>query len=184
MPGGSANQQGANEEGGVMHGSMIAVFLAIAAIGAGLMASVYFTFSEFIMRSLAQLGATRATAAMNAINEVILCSWFMVLFFGSTLLYVIITTIALVDGDMAGRWLLFATGLIYVFGMFLCTVIFNVPLNKGLAEVSNDNKTKTRNLGVLLQAMDAMESPSQCLLARVTGSEYALPRELHATLFF
>ncbi len=64
--------------------SMITVSLTIAAIGAGLMAGVYFAFSGFIMRCLDQLGASQATDAMNAINEVILRSWFMVLFFDSS----------------------------------------------------------------------------------------------------
>jgi uncharacterized membrane protein len=76
--------------------SMIALSLTIAAIGAGLMAGVYFAFSGFIMRSLDQLGAVPATDAMNAINEVILRSWFMALFFGSTLLYAVLATV--VDG--------------------------------------------------------------------------------------
>ena len=146
MHGSSVNQQDASEKGDVMFSSMIAISLTIAAIGAGLMAGVYFAFSGFIMRSLDQLGATQATNAMNAINQFILRSWFMALFFGSTLLYVILTTIAVVDGDLAGRWLLFATGLIYIVGMFLCTVIFNVPLNTRLAEVSNnDNNSKAEN---------------------------------------
>jgi len=123
--------------------SMITMSLTIAAIGAGLMAGVYFAFSGFIMRSLDQLGATRATEAMNVINEVIVGSWFMVLFFGSTLLYLVLSVIALLDTDLAGRWLLLTTGLIYVFGMFICTVMFNVPLNNRLAEVSNDDSTKS-----------------------------------------
>lgn len=125
-----------------MFDSMMGISLTIAAIGAGLMAGVYFAFSGFIMRSLDQLGALRATEAMNAINEVILRSWFMVLFFGSTLLYAILSAIAFLDANLAGRWLLFATGLIYVFGMFLCTVMFNVPLNNRLAEVSKGDDTE------------------------------------------
>ena len=49
--------------------SMITLSLSVAAIGAGLMAGVYFAFSGFIMRSLDQLGAAPATDAMNAINK-------------------------------------------------------------------------------------------------------------------
>ena len=121
---------------------MIALSLTIAAIGAGLMAGVYFAFSGFIMRSLDQLGAVPATDAMNAINEVILRSWFMALFFGSTLLYAVLAAVAVFDTDLAGRWLLFATGLIYVVGMFLCTALFNVPLNNRLANAGNDDNAK------------------------------------------
>ena len=122
--------------------SMIALSLTIAAIGAGLMAGVYFGFSGFIMRSLDQLGAAPATDAMNAINEVILRSWFMALFFGSTLLYAVLAAVAVFDTDLTGRWLLFTAGLIYVVGMFLCTALFNVPLNNRLADAGNDDNAK------------------------------------------
>jgi uncharacterized membrane protein len=123
--------------------SMIALSLTLAAIGAGLMAGVYLAFSGFIMRSLDQLGAAPAADAMNAINKVILRSWFMVLFFGSTLLYVVLAAVAVFDTDLDGRWLLFATGLIYVVGMFLCTAMFNVPLNNRLANAGSDNNAKS-----------------------------------------
>ena len=125
-----------------MFDSMIALSLTIAAIGAGLMAGVYFAFSGFIMRSLDQLGAAHAADAMNAINEVILRSWFMALFFGSTLLYVILAVLAIFDTDLSGRWLLITAGLIYVIGMFLCTAVFNVPLNNKLADAGGDDNAK------------------------------------------
>lgn len=110
-----------------------ALALALAMMGAGLMAGVYFAFSAFIMRALDQLGAATAADAMNAINRVILRSWFMTLFFGSTLLYAVLAGVALFHPEMAGRWLVFSAGLIYLVGMFLCTALFNVPLNNRLA---------------------------------------------------
>ena len=121
---------------------LIALPLIIASLSAGLMAGVYFAFSTFIMRSFDQLGAVQATDAMNTINEVILHSWFMTLFFGSTLLYVVLAGYAFFDTDLAGRWWLFAAGLIYVLGMFLCTALFNVPLNNRLAAAGNDDSAK------------------------------------------
>lgn len=124
-----------------MFDSMTSLALTIAALGAGLIAGVYFAFSAFIMRAFDRLGAARATDAMNAINEVILRSWFMALFFGSTLLYAILAAVAVFDTDLAGRWILFAAGSVYVVGMFLCTVLFNVPLNNRLAtSVSVDDR--------------------------------------------
>ena len=126
----------------MMFDSIIALSLTIAAISAGLMAGVYFAFSGFIMRSLDQLGAAPAADAMNAINEVILRSWFMALFFGSTLLYVVLAAVAVFNTNLAGRWLLFAAGLIYVLGMFVCTALFNVPLNNRLAEAGSDDNAK------------------------------------------
>ena len=117
-----------------MYDFLISIITSIAAISVGLMAGVYFAFSTFIMQSLDRLGAVRATDAMNSINQFILRSWFMGLFFGSTLLCVLITVIAMFDSELDGRWLLFGSGVIYVFGMFCCTACFNVPLNNRLAE--------------------------------------------------
>ncbi|UCH50331.1 MAG: DUF1772 domain-containing protein [Betaproteobacteria bacterium] len=125
-----------------MFSSMIALALTIAAISAGLMAGVYFAFSGFIMRSFDQLGAAPAADAMNSINEVILRSWFMPLFFGSTLLYAALAIWAIFDADLPGRWLVFATGLTYVIGMFVCTAAFNVPLNNRLKDAGRDDNAK------------------------------------------
>ncbi len=125
----------------MMFDSIVALSLGAAALGAGLMAGVYFAFSAFIMKSFDQLGAARAADAMNAINEVILRSWFMILFFGSTLLYAALAGYAVFDNDLAGRWWLFAAGVIYIVGMFGCTAVFNVPLNNRLAQAGGSVET-------------------------------------------
>ena len=117
-----------------MYASMIELLLTIAAIGAGLMAGVYFAFSDFIMRALNRLDAANAVDAMNAINEVILRSWFMSLFFGTTLLYLLLAVLALFDWSDPNAPLLLTAGLTYFWGMFLCTVFFNVPLNNRLVK--------------------------------------------------
>ncbi len=117
-----------------MYASMIALLLTIAAIGAGLMAGVYFAFSGFIMHSLDRLDAENAVDAMNAINEVILRSWFMPLFFGTSLLYLLLAVLAIFDWSDHNAPLLLTAGLTYFGGMFVCTVFFNVPLNNRLAK--------------------------------------------------
>ncbi len=119
-----------------MYGTMITSMLAIAATGAALMAGVYFAFSCFIMAAFAEMGSARGAEAMNSINRVILRSAFMVVFFGSTLLYTILGTIAVFDVGLANRWLLVLTSVLYVAGMFVCTVVFNVPPNNQLASVN------------------------------------------------
>ncbi len=118
--------------------STISVIVSLASISAGLMAGVYFAFSGFVMRSLDRLGAKPATDAMNAINVVILRSWFMVLFFGSTLLFAMLGVMAFFNAGIQGRWILFAAGLVYIVGMFFCTMFFNVPLNNQLAQAGDD----------------------------------------------
>ena len=128
-----------------MFESIVALVLTVAAIGAGLMAGVYFAFSAFIMRAFDQLGAAQATDSMNAINEVILRSWFMSLFFGSTLAYAVLSGYAVLTADLAGRWWLFSAGLVYLVGMFLCTVLFNVPLNNRLAASTGNDAGRGEN---------------------------------------
>ena len=122
--------------------SMIALSLYVAAIGAGLMAGVYFAFSGFIMRSFDRLGAVAATDAMNAINDVILRSGFMILFWVSTGLYAALALVALFDDTIAGRGWLLAASLLNVIGMFVCTAAFNVPLNNRLAATAADDQAK------------------------------------------
>jgi len=125
-----------------MYDSMIALLLTIASIGAGLMAGVYFAFSSFIMRSLNQLEAENSVDAMNAINEVILRSWFLPLFFGTTLLYLLLAVMAFLDWNDPNAPLALITGLTYIVGMFLCTVLFNVPLNNRLAQAEHGSIDK------------------------------------------
>ena len=116
-----------------MYDTAYGALLGCAAVGAGLMAGVYFAFSGFIMKSLDRVGAASATAAMNSINEVIVRSWFMPLFLGTTLLFLALAVMGLLDWDGAHAPLQLTAGIVYVAGMFTCTALFNVPLNNRLA---------------------------------------------------
>lgn len=111
---------------------LISVLLWFSAVACGLMAGLYFAFSAFIMQALASIDRTAAVAAMNAINRVIQRSLFMPLFIGSSLSSLALAVIGLIDCCAAGAGLMLAGGLIYVTGMFLVTMLFNVPLNNAL----------------------------------------------------
>ena len=123
----------------MMSSSIVAVLLWTAALSSGLIAGVYFAFSAFIMQAFGKLETSQSVAAMNAINETILRSFFMPLFFGSTLVSVMLMIAALVHWNDAGSgWTLLA-GVVYFMGMFVCTVVFNVPLNNLLAKLNEDS---------------------------------------------
>ncbi len=115
------------------------VLVWAAAVGSGLMAGVYAAFSGFIMRSFAGLPPADAVAAMNAINTTIVRSAFMPLFFGSTLVSVLLIIAGLLN--WLEPWSLHAlgAGTTYLTGMFLVTVFANVPLNNALAAAGNDD---------------------------------------------
>lgn len=109
--------------------------LWFSAIGCGLLAGLYFSFSAFINSALRRIETSAGIAAMNSINIVIVRSPFMPLFLGSSLAALILAGIAVFRWHQPGSAAVFAGGVIYVVGMFLCTMLFNVPLNNALAAV-------------------------------------------------
>ena len=110
-----------------------------AALSNDLIADIYFTFSAFIIPAFGKIETSQSIAAMNAINETILRSLFMPLFFGSTIISVILIVVALVHWGDTGSGLTLIAGAIYFVGMFVCTVVFNVPLNNVLAGLGEDS---------------------------------------------
>ena len=122
-----------------MSSLLITVLLWLAALGSGLMAGVYFAFSAFIMRAFGTIDGGHAVAAMNAINTTILQSSFMPLFFGSTIVSMLLAVAALVYWGEPGAAMALAAGGLYLLGMFVCTAAFNVPLNNSLAAISEND---------------------------------------------
>jgi len=124
-----------------MSSSIVTALLWIAALSSGLIAGVYFAFSGFIMQAFGKINTTQAIAAMNAINETILRSLFMPLFFGSSIISLCLIIVAFAHWGEAGTELTLIAGAVYFIGMFVCTVVFNVPLNNSLAKTdpNSDN---------------------------------------------
>lgn len=126
-----------------MSSSIITVLLWAAALSSGLIAGVYFSFSTFIMQAFIKIETTQSIAAMNSINKIILHSLFMPLFFGSSIISVALIIFSFIHWGEVGSELTFIAGIVYFIGMFLCTVIFNVPLNNALARTNlKDNNAQ------------------------------------------
>jgi uncharacterized membrane protein len=104
----------------------------IAIISFGFIGGVYFAFSFFVMQSLKNISDSDAIRTMNAINVVILKSPFMLLFFFSSFIALILFLENLILYKLISKEG-FAS-LIFLGGMFLCTALKNVPLNDKLAE--------------------------------------------------
>ena len=113
----------------VMSSLPVTVALWAAALSSGLMAGVYFAFSGFIMKAFDELETAQSVTAMNAINEIILRSLFMPVCFVSSIISLLLIVIAFVYWDEAGAGLVLIAGMVYFVGMFVCTVVFNAPLN-------------------------------------------------------
>jgi uncharacterized membrane protein len=109
--------------------------IVIAALtGAGLMTGLLFAFSNFALRALADLPSDKGMIAMQRVNERIINPLFLVLFFGTPVLCVVIATMSVARFDDPGsRYFLFGA-IAYLLGPFGIKVLFNVPLNNRLAE--------------------------------------------------
>jgi uncharacterized membrane protein len=112
----------------------IKALLWLCAIGCGLIGGVFFAFSTFIMNAFDRVGSA-GISAMQSINATILKSLFMPIFLGTTLASGALGLIALFRWGEPGSPALLAGGILYVLGMFACTMLFNVPLNNALDAV-------------------------------------------------
>ena len=113
------------------------ILLAAGALGCGLMAGVYFAFSAFIMAALDRIGKAHAVAAMNAINFGIVRSAFMPLFAGTTLISLALGAASLTSRPEPGGAAVVAGAVIYFGGMFVVTMVCNVPLNDALSHAGD-----------------------------------------------
>ncbi|MBL1175204.1 MAG: DUF1772 domain-containing protein [Pantanalinema sp. GBBB05] len=116
----------------------------IAALGCGLIAGVFFAFSTFVMKALAQQPPAQGIATMQSINITVINPWFMAVFLGTSMLCLIIIVTSLLQRQQAATYLLIGA-LFYLVGCFGVTMVFNVPLNERLA-VADPNSTEGVNL--------------------------------------
>ena len=115
--------------------SLLPMLTLAAAVGSGLMAGFFYSFSNVVMGSLGRISAPAGIAAMQSINIVVLNPIFFVLFFGTALLSVVLFIVALANWGAAGSGLTLAGSAIYLAAIIGVTVVFNVPMNNALAAV-------------------------------------------------
>lgn len=111
------------------------LLLLFHVLGAATVGGVFFAFSSFVMKALAQLPAAQGVAAMQRINVVVINPWFMGVFMGTLLLSLACVVMAFFTwGERPSGWWL-AAGLLYAGGTFGVTMAFNVPRNARLARL-------------------------------------------------
>ena len=110
-----------------------------SALGALLIAGVFFAFSNFVMRGLERLPASQAVSAMNSINITVINPLFMALFLGTGLICAALALMNLssLPDPVAVRVL--AASAVYLIGCIGVTMMFNVPLNDRLAAGQADS---------------------------------------------
>jgi uncharacterized membrane protein len=107
----------------------------LASIGCGLIAGVFFAFSTFVMKALAQQPVGQGIAAMQAINITVINPWFMTVFLGTAIACIGIAIATLLKWHHPNAVYLLMGSLLYLVGTFGVTIACNVPLNNALAIV-------------------------------------------------
>ncbi len=123
-----------------------------------MMAGLYFAFSTFIMSALGRIPQAHGISAMQSINATILQSLFMPLFWGTTLSALALAGFALFRLGETAATAMLAAGILYVVGMFVCTVVFNVPLNNALDAVDPAGAEGAAVWTRYLKGLDVLES--------------------------
>ncbi|MER9934856.1 anthrone oxygenase family protein [Mesorhizobium sp. M0088] len=118
-----------------MIAKLLPTLIFIAAIGSGVVGGVFFAFSSFVMPGLARMPAAGGLAAMNSINVTAVTPLFMTALFGTALVCVLVAIGAVMGWSQPGSLWLIAGSLLYLIGIVVVTMIFNVPLNDALAAV-------------------------------------------------
>ena len=117
---------------------LLTILIRLAIVGAMVIGGALFAFSTFIMAALKRMPDAEGIRAMQQINKTVFTPWFMGPFFGTTILSLGAILCALMNMDQAWWLQLLGAGLLYAAGLFLVTVVGNVPLNDKLARLDAD----------------------------------------------
>jgi len=108
-------------------------------VGAGMVGGVFFAFSTFVMKALAELPAVQGIRAMQRINVVVLNPLFLGAFVGTAVLAGVCVVVGCLTWGEPRSLLLLVAGVSYVLGSFGVTAAFNVPRNERLAGLSPES---------------------------------------------
>lgn len=112
--------------------------LVAAALAAGLIAGVFLSFSDFVMRSLAGAAPVAGIEAMQLINRKVYRSIFMVLLMGLGPVSLVLGLIGLAYPPAIWVW---SGALVYLFGVMAVTSRRNVPMNQRLDRMNRHYDT-------------------------------------------
>lgn len=114
---------------------MVDALALLICLGAGTVGGMFFSFSAFVMKALAELPASQGIAAMQRINVVVLNPLFLGVFVGTAVLSLAGMALSVLPWNAPRSPLLLVSGLLYFVGSFVVTMAFNVPRNERLARL-------------------------------------------------
>ncbi|MBB4123494.1 DUF1772 domain-containing protein [Martelella radicis] len=113
------------------------LLLLTAGLAMALLAGVLLSFSDFVMRGLAEAPGNAGAAGMVGLNRTVYRSVFMVLFIGFLpgAAVLVLLSVLLIEGP--ALILVLAGALVFYLGVFAVTGFGNVPMNKRLGRMSS-----------------------------------------------
>jgi uncharacterized membrane protein len=130
---------------------MLKILPLLVCIGAGIVGGVFFAFSAFVMKALAQLPAPQGIAVMQRINVVVLNPLFLGVFVGTAVLAGICVLAGFFPWGEPRSFLLLSAGVSYAVGCFGVTVAFNVPRNERLARMGSESSEAAAHWPIYLR---------------------------------
>jgi uncharacterized membrane protein len=121
------------------------VLKLLSVLGCGLIAGVFFAFSSFVMKGLAQQPPAQGIATMQSINITVINPGFMGVFMGTGLACLALAILSLLKWHQPEAVFVLVGSVLYLVGTFGVTIAFNVPLNDALA-IANPNSPEGANL--------------------------------------
>ena len=115
-----------------MSHDLILLACGVTALISGIVSGVFLTFSDFVMRSLAATTPGTGIQSMQLINRKVYRSLFIYFLLGLAPVCAALTVYALAAVQTPASVWLTSGGLAYIFGVFLVTMLCNVPMNKRL----------------------------------------------------
>ena len=117
---------------------LLLIILQVVILAYAIVGGVFLTFSDFIMRALAQTGKTSGAQTMQSINREVFRWIFMALFLGLAPASLVLAVCGLFFVENVLGSVMLLAGLIYFLGCFLVTVFCNVPMNEALSRMDAD----------------------------------------------
>lgn len=103
-----------------------------AAVGCGLMAGLFYTFSTIVMPSLEQRSPAEGIGTMQTINVVIVNPLFLLIFLGTAAASLALVIVGVASPDRGSHLPAIVAGSLYLIGSIGVTAVANVPRNDAL----------------------------------------------------
>lgn len=123
----------------------------VCAVGAAMVAGVFFTFSTFTIDGLKRLTPPQGAAAMQAINKEAPSPLFMLLLFGTGAACVVLMIDAAVEFHVPAAKYQLVAGALYIVGVVLLTGLYHVPRNNTLDALDPNSAEGVEYWGIYLE---------------------------------